>query len=177
MNFTAFCLNFCLNDGVQLKPVCSTICITPTALRCMRTTYLRHSSSTLRDCLRASSLCMNCSLRKSHVFIYKSCRVCRMTLDLLGLGEPCVTYDIEKSRIDSRLSRLKFPMEKVWWGESVGARAKAIELAKKDPNVKTRTRKQFMVVLSRSYQFRQRTQSGAFQTAQSALHLLSTRFS
>ena len=46
--------------AVQLKPVCSTICITPTPLRCMRMTCLRRSCSTSRDCLRASSFCMNC---------------------------------------------------------------------------------------------------------------------
>ena len=45
--------------AVQLQPVCSTMRIAPTPLRCMRTTCLQRSCSTSRDCLRASSFCMN----------------------------------------------------------------------------------------------------------------------
>ena len=51
--------------AVRLRPICSTICITPTPLRCMRTTCLRHSCSTSRDCLRVSSFYTNCQLKKS----------------------------------------------------------------------------------------------------------------
>src|ERR1700746_64309 len=82
----------------------------------------------------------------------------RIALLLSALSVPCVTYEIEKSRMVSPLSSLKSPRASAWWGGSLGPCAKA-EDADASNSAKTAAVKR-MVCLSAGGGHAQPTENG-----------------